>query len=115
MEKDVLAAADHLRNQLGVFYWTIQRSGDLDIATQQLQTVVCLTERETSPWCLCSPPTVFARWSQLQLILLLVEAKQILKRLHDNRPSNETYQETPLRKDVHQEEDAAVFPYGPLT
>jgi len=115
MEKDVLAAADHLRHQLGVFYWAIRHGDDLESATQQLQTVVYVTERDTSPWCLCTPPTLFARWSQLQLILLLVEAKQILKRLASNLPSKETYPETPLGKDAHPEGDAAVFPYAPLT
>ena len=111
MERDVLAAADHLRNQLGIFYWTIQRSGDLEIAAQQLQTVVGLTERETSPWCLCTPPTVFARWSQLQLLLLLAEARHVLNRL-GQRPS---LSETIVRETTPCIEAPEVIWYGPLT
>lgn len=111
MEKDMLAAADHLRNQLGIFYWTIQRSGDLEIAAQQLQTAVCLTERETSPWCLRTPPTVFARWSQLQLLLLLVEARHVLNRL-GQRPS---LSETIVRETTPCIEASEVIWYGPLT
>ncbi len=80
MEKDELAVADHLRNQLGVFYWTMRRGGDLEIAVRQLQTEVCWTERETLSWCRCTPPTLFARWSQTQLTSLLGEAKQVLSR-----------------------------------
>lgn len=111
MEKDVLAAADHLRNQLGIFYWTIQRSGDLEIAAQQLQTVVCLTERETSPWCLSTPPTVFARWSHLQLLLLLAEARQVLHRLGQRLSPSETI----VRETLPYGEASEVIWYGPLT
>jgi hypothetical protein len=81
MEKDELAVADHLRNQLGVFYWTMRRGGDLEIAARQLQTEVCWTERETLSWCRCTPPTLFMRWSQTQLMSLLGEAKQVLSRV----------------------------------
>lgn len=115
MEKDVLVAADHLRNQLGIFYWTIQRSGDLEIAAQQLQTVVCLTEWETSPWCLSIPPTVFARWSQLQLLLLLAEAKQVLTRLGQYPPLSETIDRAQFRETAPCSEDPEVFWYGPST
>ena len=115
MEKDVLAAADHLRNQLGIFYWTIQRSGDLEIAAQQLQTVICLTERETSPWCLGIPSTVFARWSQLQLLLLLAEARQVLNRLGQRLPLSETIGEVHLREIAPYGEDTEASWYGPLT
>ena len=115
MEKDVLAAADHLRTQLGVFYWTIQHSGDLESAAQQLQTVLCLTEQDTSPWCLCTPSTVFARWSQLQLLLLLAEAKRVLNRLGQRLPLSETIDRVQFSETAPYGEDTETSWYGPLT
>jgi len=115
MEKDVLAVADLLRNQLGVFYWTIQRNGDLEIATQQLQTVVHLIERETSPWCLGIPPTVFARWCQLQLLLLLAEARQVLTRLGQRPSLSATIDRAQFRETTPCSEAPEVTWYGPLT
>ena len=114
MEKDVLATADHLRNQLGVFYWTIQHGGDLEIAAQQLQRAVCLTERETSPKGLCTPPTVFTRWSQTQLTLLLVEAKQVLHRVGQCPPVSETIDSALFRETVPSSENPEAFRYEPL-
>jgi hypothetical protein len=114
MEKDVLTAADHLRNQLGVFYWTIQHGGDLEIAAQQLQTAVCWTERETSPSCLCTPPTLFTRWGQMQLTSLLGEAKQVLNRVGQCPPARETIESVQFSEAVPGSENPEAFRFGPL-
>ena len=112
MEKDVLTAADHLRNQLGVFYWTIQHGGDLEIAAQQLQTVVCGTEGEASPRCLHTPVTLFTRWSHMQLTSLLGEAKQVLTCLGLCPPVSETIDNTQFSETAPGNENPEAFRYG---
>lgn len=115
MEKDVLAAADHLRNQLGLFYWTIQRDGDLDIAVQQLRTAVCVTERDISPWCRRTPPTMFTRWCHRQTTALLGEAKQVLTRLGQCPSVSATSDSAQGEEAGPGSKSPEAFRYGPLT
>ena len=115
MKGDLLDAADQLRNQLGIFYWTLQRGGDVRIAVQKLQGVISLIEIETTPWCLSIPQTLFARWSQLQLTLLLREARQVLQRVDCDLLIPKLPRPVQAETGDGQREDQETFLYGPLT
>ena len=115
MKRDMLDAADQLRSQLGIFYWTIQHGGEIRVAAQQLQLVVRLTEQETMPWCLVVPQTLFARWSLLQLTLLLREARHILQRVDCDLPTHELPRLVHVETGDGEAEDQQTFLYGPLT
>jgi hypothetical protein len=114
MERDVLDAVDQLRNQLGLFYWIIQHGGDVKVAAQLLQDVVRRTEKETAPWCVTVPQTLFARWSQLQLTTLLREARQTLKRMNCDLPIPESPRPVHPQPTNWQGEENIVSLYGPL-
>src|SRR5215510_3808834 len=107
MKRDMLDAADQLRNQLGLFYWTLQHGGDVTVALRQLHIVAYHIQRETTPWCLAVPQTLFARWNQLQLTLLLNEARQVLKRMDCDLPTQGGQSNDDL---VGKNRQEAVFP-----
>jgi len=114
MKKDLLDAADQLRNQLGIFYWTLRHGGDVAIAIQKLQLVTYHIEAETAPWCLTVPQTLFARRSQLQLTLLLREARNVLNRVAGDLSTHENARPVVPTTDKRGKEAEEVFLFGPL-
>ena len=79
--ENLFDAVDHLRNRLGVFYWTLQRGGDWEGAAEQLRNAIAFTEVNVKqPH---EPPlsSFLQRWECQQLRSLLGTARQTLKRL----------------------------------
>jgi hypothetical protein len=90
--ENVFDAVDHLRNRLGVFYWTLQHEGDRERAAEQLRDAIAFAETNAPPPPDCLSFSLFQRWEFRQLHSLLEAAKQALERLgfavgEKNQPS----------------------------
>lgn len=78
--ENLVDAVDHLRNRLGVFYWTLQRGGDREGAAEQLRDAIAFAVKAKQP---TDPltPSLFLQWQCKQLRFLLGTAQQALERL----------------------------------
>ena len=78
--ENLLDAVDHLRNRLGLFYWTIRHNGDRERAAEQLREAITCAARTDQPADAVAS-SLFLQWQYQQLRLLLGTARQTLKRL----------------------------------
>ena len=76
--ENVFDAVDHLRNRLGVLYWTLKHNGDREKAAAQLRDAMAFAEQIEQP---SDASTLLLRWQCQQLRSLLGTAGQTLERL----------------------------------
>ncbi|MGE0679462.1 MAG: hypothetical protein AB7P69_00925 [Candidatus Binatia bacterium] len=79
--ENLFDAVDHLRNRLGVFYWTLQHGGDWEGAAEQLRSAIALSEVNINQSRESPLSSLLQRWECQQLYSLLGTARQTLKRL----------------------------------